>query len=508
MKRGFQRKYFVDYLLSSGGLFLLLLFVGKFYYLKELDLPLSYDESYYWDWSRHLDFGYYSKPPMVAWLIYLSVKAFGISEFAVRLPALLCNTGTLALLYVFTFKHFGEYLARAHLFVLSFVPIFFVYSFVMTIDPPLLFFWALTLYTFTEYLLTPAYLWAILSGISLGLALLTKQTAFLLGVLLYLYLLIFERSLLKLKRTYLIFLIAGLLYLPNLYWNYQHSFVLLAHTEEHFKRGVKDLDYYVKFFGGLFLLFGPVFVLSLFKYVGLIFTLMKLYLAKALKFSRESALTQLKILNLFFFLSFPPLVLFLFLSIFKVFNHNWLMPFFLTSYLWSLYFLLQKKKTKVLYLLNLLFNLGLCLLILALPKKPDLFGKTSALLFYKFYGWREVAQVVEKYYDPKIPLVTSHRAFASSLAFYMKSHPEVYVVNLEKRPENQYHLWRRDDELQGKVVLFVQKGLEAPPVLKDPVKLEEVKLDYYGKDKSFSVWKGIYQKVKRKDELSLPELWI
>ena len=31
--------------------------------------PLTFDEAYYWLWSRHLAFGYYDHPPMVALLI-------------------------------------------------------------------------------------------------------------------------------------------------------------------------------------------------------------------------------------------------------------------------------------------------------------------------------------------------------------------------------------------------------------------------------------------------------
>ena len=32
-------------------------------------LDLAPDEAHYWDWSRHLDWSYYSKGPLVAWLI-------------------------------------------------------------------------------------------------------------------------------------------------------------------------------------------------------------------------------------------------------------------------------------------------------------------------------------------------------------------------------------------------------------------------------------------------------
>ncbi|MFZ4647236.1 MAG: hypothetical protein ACOYNP_15905, partial [Gemmataceae bacterium] len=33
---------------------------------------LAQDEAHYWDWSRNLDWSYYSKGPLVAWLIALS----------------------------------------------------------------------------------------------------------------------------------------------------------------------------------------------------------------------------------------------------------------------------------------------------------------------------------------------------------------------------------------------------------------------------------------------------
>src|SRR5690349_13879219 len=40
-------------------------------------LDLAPDEAHYWDWSRHIDWCYYSKGPLVAWLIRLSCELFG-----------------------------------------------------------------------------------------------------------------------------------------------------------------------------------------------------------------------------------------------------------------------------------------------------------------------------------------------------------------------------------------------------------------------------------------------
>ena len=71
-------------------------------------LDLAPDEAHYWDWSRHLDWSYYSKGPLVAWLIRLSCwLAGGWSEalvgsemLAVRLPAVVCGSLLLVSLYV------------------------------------------------------------------------------------------------------------------------------------------------------------------------------------------------------------------------------------------------------------------------------------------------------------------------------------------------------------------------------------------------------------------------
>ena len=57
------------------------------------------DEAQYWFWSKHLAFGYYSKPPLVAWLIALTTGLFGDSEFAVRLSAPFLAAGAAIFVY-------------------------------------------------------------------------------------------------------------------------------------------------------------------------------------------------------------------------------------------------------------------------------------------------------------------------------------------------------------------------------------------------------------------------
>src|ERR1700733_8373790 len=51
--------------------------------------PITFDEAYYWMWSKHLAGGYYDHPPAVALVIRLGTLIAGDTEFGVRLVSIL-----------------------------------------------------------------------------------------------------------------------------------------------------------------------------------------------------------------------------------------------------------------------------------------------------------------------------------------------------------------------------------------------------------------------------------
>src|SRR3981189_1763918 len=51
--------------------------------------PLTFDEAYYWMWSKHLAGGYYDHPPGVAVVIRLGTMIAGDTELGVRLVSIL-----------------------------------------------------------------------------------------------------------------------------------------------------------------------------------------------------------------------------------------------------------------------------------------------------------------------------------------------------------------------------------------------------------------------------------
>src|SRR3954467_3472238 len=90
----------------------LLLLTGAFFHVRYLthDCPadLSGDEAQYWDWSRNLDWSYYSKGPAVAYIIRASCRMFGDSMQGVRYPAIAFGVGTTIVTYLLVRRLFGS----------------------------------------------------------------------------------------------------------------------------------------------------------------------------------------------------------------------------------------------------------------------------------------------------------------------------------------------------------------------------------------------------------------
>src|SRR5437762_2208109 len=131
--------------LLAAGLILVSSALHVAYLIHDCPLDLAPDEAHYWDWSRHLDWSYYSKGPLVALLIRGSCALFGpwsealtgTQVLAVRLPAIVCGALLLASLYVLTVQTLGrERLAAAVVALTLTLPLVAAGAGLMTIDAP------------------------------------------------------------------------------------------------------------------------------------------------------------------------------------------------------------------------------------------------------------------------------------------------------------------------------------------------------------------------------------
>jgi 4-amino-4-deoxy-L-arabinose transferase-like glycosyltransferase len=143
--------------------------------------PLIMDEAYHVDWARHLQPGYLDHPPAVAWLMAVPLRLLGSSPLALRLPAILLQTISLALAASLVRARAGERAALAAVLGLQAAPIFFLGGGLILPDSPLLLacvgtFWALQRAVDRR----PA--WFLAAGAFLGLGALSKLTAGPVGV--------------------------------------------------------------------------------------------------------------------------------------------------------------------------------------------------------------------------------------------------------------------------------------------------------------------------------------
>lgn len=193
-------------------------------------IDLLPEETYYWNYSRHLDFGYLDHPPMVAWLIRLGTAFFGNAEISVRAGALMCGVVTAVFVYRLTRNIFGERTALLALVMVQVLPYFFLSGMLMTPDAPLTAAWAAALYFLERALIagrSRAWIWA---GLAMGLGLLSKYTIGLLGVAAAVFMLadpVARRSLRR-WQPYGAVLLCVVVFAPVIVWNAQHDWASFA----------------------------------------------------------------------------------------------------------------------------------------------------------------------------------------------------------------------------------------------------------------------------------------
>jgi hypothetical protein len=196
-------------------------------------LDLAPDEAHYWDWSRHLDWSYYSKGPLVAWLIRAGCAVFGTGVLGVRLPAVVCGALLLVSLYVLTVQVYGrERLACAVVAIALTLPMIAAGSSLMTIDSPYTCCWGWALVLgYQAAVRRSAWAWPLL-GLAVGVGILAKYTmvVFLPSLGLFLLTSPAHRGLLLRRGFWVACGVTALSCLPILIWNAQHNWVTVNHV--------------------------------------------------------------------------------------------------------------------------------------------------------------------------------------------------------------------------------------------------------------------------------------
>jgi hypothetical protein len=190
--------------------------------------PLTFDEAYYWMWSKHLAGGYYDHPPMVAIVIRLGTLLAGDTEFGVRLVSVLLTLPMSWAVYRTAELLFGgTRIAASAVLLLNATMIVSVGTMIVTPDAPLLVASSFVLLTLAKVLATGRGVWWLGVGLAVGAALLSKYTALFFGPAILIWLLAVP----KLRRwlvspwPYLGGLVALAVFSPVILWNADHQWV-------------------------------------------------------------------------------------------------------------------------------------------------------------------------------------------------------------------------------------------------------------------------------------------
>jgi len=161
--------------LVDAGLILILALSIVIRIVLALSTDLAPDEAYYWTWSRHLAWGYFDHPPLIAWLIRLGTLFAGDTVSAVRLLPLLL--GGLTLLGFFFAARLLSIPMRAALLLVAaaaWSPLAMAGGFLATPDAPLVAAWVWALAFSIKALKTDKAWWCYAAGAAMGLGLLAK----------------------------------------------------------------------------------------------------------------------------------------------------------------------------------------------------------------------------------------------------------------------------------------------------------------------------------------------
>lgn len=400
-------------------------------------LPIHPDEAYYWYWSQRLELGYFDHPPLIAYLIKLSTL-FSDHVFFIRLVAIFSVTISAFFIYRLTERIGDAHAAMIATALYLSLPVTQISATITTPDSALLIFWSGALYFGYLALFEQKIKNIYLTGLFLGLALLSKLPAILLVGILGLMILLKRRQLLASVHTWIAFGMIFVIFSGMLYWNARHEWI--SFTFQYAHGSTKDfaisLNAVGEYLGGLVLLITPLLFIT------------ALYIF---------AKTSPKNLNggekyLLFITGFI-LLFFGYKGLFKPMALNWYAPALLTliPFLAFHFRRLQLYKT-------LAASLAVALCFSFIAKFPATVMPKKSNPEYSLMGYEKAVDAFKHYIAGKDePLCSDYYSTTAVLYYFMPEYQGTISSVLTSRP-NMFTIWDKEDAIKIPACLaFVER---------------------------------------------------
>lgn len=422
---------------------LLLLFMLVWFVINCLQAyfaGLDGDEAYYWVLSKQVGWGYFDHPPLAPLFINVG-ESIGHGPLFTRLSTIIFSTLTIP----FVWGALPNGLKNIRLFLLLYAAtvVFSVYAFITTPDAPLLFFSAVFFYGYKRFLQDENFFNTLIMTIAVTGMFYSKYH----GILPVAFVVLSNPRLLLNKFFWLMVVMVTLLFLPHLYWQYQHDWPTVRyHLVERLSKKYR-INFTTDYFLGQLLIWGPVISLLFF---------FKIFTVRV-----KDRLTRAHLFN------FAGVLLFFVFSSFK----NTVEPHWTliagVSYVVLFLTLLRYGTYKLRKVFMRMAYINIALIILARVLFPMPGSPFHLLRHYSSFFWgKEWAQQLHLKAGDKPVVFTNSYATPSLYNFYNPG-ATAYGYNTKQYRKTNFSLGTMDCAFDGKAVLvFTDKPLSADTALK------------------------------------------
>lgn len=427
-------------LIKAGFIFFVIFYAG---------IGLGPDEAQYWTWSQALDWGYYSKPPGIAWQIWVGTKLFGNTELGVRFGAIiLAYASTLAIYGLARSCQLKKSTAFWAAILFAFSPLGMLASFFAITDGGLFLFWTMACSLVALSLSQKRLLnYPLLGGIIFAGALFKWPIYFFWLPIFALWPFVPSFRSPKAIAGVAISLL-GLL--PSAIWNWQHDWATFRHvfsTVQGAPQASAASGNFVEFAGSQFALLSPI-----------LFILICLSLWTCYK-ERKNLSPALLFCGS---LCFAILAGFAFKSFFQKIQGNWSDFAYATGVVVAAWYGCERLENGRRWILaGLAFSCFLCLFAFSLPTVQS---RGILPISYKInpfrhnLGWERLdSALAEAGYDPEENFIFGDKyQTASIMSFYGEKQKRAYFLNLHGIRKNQFSYWpSMSEEQTGKTGFFI-----------------------------------------------------
>ncbi|MBC7832139.1 MAG: glycosyltransferase family 39 protein [Hyphomicrobium sp.] len=429
---------------------------------------LFFDEAQYWAWSEDPALGYFSKPPLIAWIIGAATTTGGAGEACVRLPSPLLHTATALTVFWLGQRLYDARIGALSALAFATLPGVSLSAGLISTDVPLLLCWALALVGFSALFETDDVWPALLLGAALGAGLNAKYAMawFILCAAVYLLLTPERRRLLRDWRLYLALVIGLLMIAPNLAWNYSHSFATLSHTADNANWGGSMLhpNKALEFFAAQFGVFGPI--------------LFGAFLVIVWRWRSARPPEADRLLLAF---SVPIIAVILVQAFLSRAHANWAATAYVAASVLVIANMVREGAWGWLKASFIVHAVMLALIVFGtatagqvpLPLKTDPFARTL--------GWRDLAEATRAELTkaaaagkPYAAILSDDRSVTAELLYYLRDEPTPILAWRPGAPHDHFEMTRPFTAATPSPVLLVRVDDDPPPALKSFTSVDKV----------------------------------